>query len=174
MRTGATGKFYVTDHAIARYVERFRPGLHRRAALAELIAISSAAERVRACSDGTEVWRGPKDAPVSRMIFLVAPRSEGLLPAISTVPARKMLAPSPNNHAARRKAKRKAEFLEAMQASLVSGVRPGDVTHATLRIIGRAWPAVTADRCTRAKRLRGDRLPSSGKLPGSRSRSWTR
>ena len=124
MKTGARGKFFVTEHAIARYIERFRPGLDRRDALSELIAISSAAEKLRTCPDGTEVWRGLKAAPVSRLLFLVAQRSEGLLPAISTVPARKTTPPSPDNHTARRKAQRKAAFLDAMKASLVSGFDP--------------------------------------------------
>lgn len=110
MKTGAIGRFYVSDHAITRYIDRVRPGLSRSVALAELIRIGSAAEKLRTFEDGTELWRGPKKGPAPRLLFLVGPKSEGTLPVMRTVPRRKKQLPSPNNHRARRRAERDVAF----------------------------------------------------------------
>ena len=115
MKTGAVGRFYVTPHALRRYTERCRPHLSPARALDELVSVADRAERVRVFADGHELWRGPKRAAVPRLLFLVAPRSEGVLPAICTIPRRRKEAPRADNHRARarasQRAARRAQFL---------------------------------------------------------------
>jgi hypothetical protein len=110
MKTGAVGCFYVSAHAIGRYIERVRPNASRQVALAELILISSTAEKIRTFEDGTELWRGSNKCLVPRLLFLVGPTSEGTLPVIRTVPVRRKQGPSPNNHRTRRRAERRLAF----------------------------------------------------------------
>ncbi len=110
MKTGAIGRFYVSAHAITRYIERVRPGIARSVALAELIRIGNGAEKLKTLEDGTELWRGPKKSPAPRLLFLVGPKSEGTLPVMRTVPVRKKQNPSPNNYMARRREARRISF----------------------------------------------------------------
>lgn len=108
MKVGAFGCFYITPHALGRYIKRHRRDLAPAAALHELRDITTRAERVRTFEDGHELWRGPKRAPVPRLLFLVGPRSEGALPAVVTIPNRPRLTPKPDNHRARYRAARRA------------------------------------------------------------------
>lgn len=117
-KTGAAGKFFVSPHAVTQYIARARPTIPRGEALLELIRLSSAAVRLRCYLDGRELWRGPNKDVVPRLLFIVGPTSEGVLPVIETIPVRRLAAPSPNNHKARARAKRatayRASFAEAV------------------------------------------------------------
>lgn len=110
MKTGASGKFFVTPHAIDQYLLRVRPGVSRQEALADLIRTSLGATKVRDFPDGRELWRGPNKGVVRRLLFIVAPSREGVLPVIETVPPRRQSPPQPNNHRARKRAKRAAAY----------------------------------------------------------------
>lgn len=122
MKTGAIGRFYVSPHALDRYVERVRPRLPRAAALRELVAISSAAEKLRTFEDGDELWRGPNTGPAPRLLFLVAPQSEGRLPVIRTVPERKKQDSKRDNHRARKSEARRIAY----RARHLADSPPGD------------------------------------------------
>jgi len=91
-----TGRFFVTPHAVHRYIERIRPGLGYEEARAELIALAAEARLVRPyLTPGlppAELWRGPRVGPASakdrrsRLRFVVTPGTRaGGLPAIVTV-----------------------------------------------------------------------------------------
>jgi hypothetical protein len=124
VKTGAVGHFFVSPHALSRYRSRYRPRLAREAALTELIRLSSEANHVRSFEDGRQLWRGPKRAPVPRLLFVVAPAPEGALPVIETVPGRPKLSPSPDNRLARyRRARR-----DAWAARLLADSPPAEPT----------------------------------------------
>lgn len=110
MKTGASGKFFVTPHAIDQYLLRVRPGLSRQHALVDLIRMSAGATKVKDLPDGRELWRSPNKGVVRRLLFIVAPSQEGVLPVIETVPPRRQSPPQPNNHRARKRAKRLAAY----------------------------------------------------------------
>lgn len=59
-RDRARGRWYVTPHAVERYIARVRPGVEYRQALGELISMSERAHFVKMRRDGNELWRGPK------------------------------------------------------------------------------------------------------------------
>lgn len=92
-RTGAVGKFFVTPHAVTRYIERVRPGIERAQALRELIYIGELAHKVgpyrglRGLGVELEFWRGPRFGNLrqSKLRFVVAPGSGSELPQIVTV-----------------------------------------------------------------------------------------
>jgi hypothetical protein len=90
-RGGARGRFFITPYAVARYLERVRPSLATRAALEELIGLTSDEEAVckgdylwpglRAAVGPDvklELWRGPRrrrgptELAQSRIRFVVA------------------------------------------------------------------------------------------------------
>lgn len=50
----------VTEHAVARYIERIRPGLAEDSALRELAAMLSGSHPVKELEPGLWLWRGPK------------------------------------------------------------------------------------------------------------------
>ena len=79
---GAVGPFFVTPHAVWRYIERVRPGISYRQALHDLIAQGRGAHRVKQLDSGHELWRGPKPR---RLRLLVAPASGGGLPQLVTI-----------------------------------------------------------------------------------------
>lgn len=97
-RRGASGRFYITPHAVAQYRARLRPWLTEEAALAELMRLTDQGRFVRE-HDGAgsraqfgwgvrlEMWRGPdcKHAEgATRLRFLVA-YGDGELPQVYTV-----------------------------------------------------------------------------------------
>ena len=78
---GARGPFFVTPHAVRRYIERVRPGLTYEQALGELVAMARGAHLVKELASGLELWRGP---PPRRLRFRVSPGCGGL-PQLVTV-----------------------------------------------------------------------------------------
>lgn len=99
-KTGATGLFFVTPYAVARYRERLRPRLSYQRALEELIVLTSAGRQVgpylgrqlpqKFPGLRLEVWRGARVGPVrqqdrrSRLRFVVG-YGPGELPQVITV-----------------------------------------------------------------------------------------
>lgn len=91
-KRGATGRFFVTPHAVSRYRERYRQACGYRHALRELILITSAGKRVGPTHDGRgEIWRGPrigskaKQDRRSRLRFVVCAGAHGEKPQVVTV-----------------------------------------------------------------------------------------
>ena len=54
------GRWFITPHAVRRFIARINPGDTYEQALEQLIAMSERAHRTRVRPDGTEEWRGPK------------------------------------------------------------------------------------------------------------------
>lgn len=88
---GAAGRWFVTPHAIDRWIERFTPRSFREAPLTEamrarvlgwIIDETERARFVKRLASGVELWRGPKPR---RIRFLVGASSDGALPALLTV-----------------------------------------------------------------------------------------
>jgi hypothetical protein len=75
------GPFFITPHAVWRYVERIRPGLTYERALRELIDICKGAHAVKEIEPGLSLWRGPKPR---RLRLRVSTREPGL-PQLVTV-----------------------------------------------------------------------------------------
>lgn len=90
------GKFFVTPHAVRRYIERIQPDLGYEAALGEVIKLVEEARYIRPYANPGlppgQLWRGPPVGPRSandrrsRLRFVVVPNERpGYLPAIVTV-----------------------------------------------------------------------------------------
>lgn len=78
----AKGRWFVTPHAVRRYLERVRPGLTYEQALAEIIRESWRARPVKPWGRA-HLWRGPKPR---RLRYIVAPAPRGRrLPVLITV-----------------------------------------------------------------------------------------
>lgn len=77
---GVRGRWFVTPHAVARYIERIAPGLTYEQARARIIRDSERAHRVKVV-DGVEHWRGPRPL---RVQYRIGP-GEGDLPAVVSV-----------------------------------------------------------------------------------------
>lgn len=54
------GEWFITSHAVRRYIERIRPGISYERALGELIEISEGAHPVKEIEPGLWLWRGPR------------------------------------------------------------------------------------------------------------------
>ena len=80
LSTAVRGAWFITPHAVRRYIERIAPHLSYGQALAELISESERAHFVRA-DETCEQWRGAKPR---RLRFRVA-RGEAGLPQLVTV-----------------------------------------------------------------------------------------
>lgn len=82
---GARGRWFVSPHAVRRFIERFAPRLDYDGALESLIEQSVTAHFVKLTRhggiDGFELWRGPKPW---RARFVVHPGGSGL-PVLVTV-----------------------------------------------------------------------------------------
>ena len=79
----ASGRWFVTPHAVNRYRQRFAPGSPYEEALAELIRASETARRVKVLPTGLVLYRGPKPR---RLRFFVQEQVGPLaLPALVTV-----------------------------------------------------------------------------------------
>lgn len=63
------GRWFITPHAVRRYIERVRPGLDYEQALAEITEHSLTARRVKEIAPGIDLWRGAKPL---RLRFRVA------------------------------------------------------------------------------------------------------
>jgi len=72
----ATGRFFITPHAVRRFIKRVRPGASYNEALGELIRLSDGAHLVKRVvgdyGDDVEIWRTGKPL---RMRLVVAPTS---------------------------------------------------------------------------------------------------
>lgn len=77
------GQFFVTPHAVKRYVRRVCPGLSYGRALAEIVRAVERAHRVKGLPGGAELWRGPR--PDRLRIFVAPARAPGLAPVVVTV-----------------------------------------------------------------------------------------
>lgn len=77
----ARGRWFVTPHAVRRYIERVRPELTYEQALEELVAASMRARRLRETSPGVALYR---DGRPLRTRFRVAENGPGL-PQLLTV-----------------------------------------------------------------------------------------
>lgn len=85
-RVSAAGRWFVTPHAVERYVERIEPGLTYDEALGRLVALSERAhfvrEKVTVDFGRVEIWRGPKP---TRIRCYVVPGGEGEMDVLVTV-----------------------------------------------------------------------------------------
>jgi len=77
----AVGRWFITPHAVARYIERVDPRASYEVALARLIAESETATRVKEIEPGVALYRGRKPR---RLRYRVAETGEGL-PQLLTV-----------------------------------------------------------------------------------------
>jgi len=75
------GKWFVTPHAVARYIERVRPGASYETALRELVRESETARPVKEIEPGLWLYRGAKPR---RLRYRVSTREPGL-PQLVTV-----------------------------------------------------------------------------------------
>lgn len=82
----ARGKWFITPHAVRRYVERCRPGLFYELALGELVAASETAKLRREVEPGVLEYVGPKP---HRWRYRVATGGQGL-PQLLTVLGRSL------------------------------------------------------------------------------------
>lgn len=76
-----SGKWWISPHAVQRYIERIRPGISYERALGELVAMSEAAHPVKEIEPGLWLWRGPKPR---RLRFRVSTSGAGA-PQLVTV-----------------------------------------------------------------------------------------
>lgn len=74
MSASAAGNWFVTPHAIRRYIERCKPGMSREKALRELVALSRVARFRRDLGPGIVEMVGPKP---SKWRFRVSTRGPG-------------------------------------------------------------------------------------------------
>jgi hypothetical protein len=81
-KAGAVGRFFITPHAIARYVERVHRGISYERALGEIIQIAAKAHYVKDYHGGKQYWRGPKPM---RLRLLVSPAAGDELPQVMTI-----------------------------------------------------------------------------------------
>jgi len=83
VNSGARGRWFVTPHAVWRYIERIRPGIDYEMARDELIEESLHAHFVRRQGNG-DLWRGRRPL---RLRFIVGWTDEavGGLPPLLTV-----------------------------------------------------------------------------------------
>lgn len=84
----ATGRWFITPHAVRQYIARVRACSYDEA-LADLIRISEAAHYVKPTKGGAQMWRGPrhrigKGRRTGGIRLIVGP-GEGDLPALLTV-----------------------------------------------------------------------------------------
>lgn len=98
-RTAARGRWFITPHAVERYIERVEPGLTYEQALGRLIDLSNAARHVKTYPrqpdspsekyrHGYELWRGPR--PMRLRCWVAQPDKAEItghpaLPALITV-----------------------------------------------------------------------------------------
>lgn len=80
---GASGKFFVTPHAVHRYQERVHHGISYEKALSEIIEEAERAHYVKPYKGGAQCWRGAK--PMRLRLVVSPPNGKGKLPQIITV-----------------------------------------------------------------------------------------
>jgi hypothetical protein len=69
------GRWFITPHAVRRYIMRVRPGLTYEQGLGELIQLSERAHYVKNLDNKAQLWRAGK--PI-RLRFVVIPSTRGL------------------------------------------------------------------------------------------------
>jgi hypothetical protein len=79
----AAGRWFITPHAVRRYLQRFAPRSTYPEALAELIRASVSARRVKVLPTGLVLYRGPK--PRRLRFFLQEDVAPLTLPILVTV-----------------------------------------------------------------------------------------
>ena len=79
----ASGLWFVTPHAVRRYIERFAPRSTYEEALSALIRVSAEARRVKTLPTGLVLYRGPK--PRRLRFFLQENVAPSALPILVTV-----------------------------------------------------------------------------------------
>jgi len=79
----AAGAWFVTPHAVRRYIERCEPGLTYEQALETLVRLSTEAQRVRDIAPGLALYRGPKPL---RVRLRVADADAGLPQLVTVLP----------------------------------------------------------------------------------------
>ena len=79
----ASGRWFITPHAVKRYVKRFAPRSTYEEALSELIRASVEARRVKTLPTGLALYRGPK--PRRLRFFLQEDVAAPALPILVTV-----------------------------------------------------------------------------------------
>ena len=79
----ASGRWFITPHAVQRYIERFAPRSSYEEALSALIRESTAARRVKALPTGLVLYRGPR--PRRLRFFLQEGVEAPALPILVTV-----------------------------------------------------------------------------------------
>jgi hypothetical protein len=79
MNGGIRGKWFITPHAVERYIQRVRPGISYDEALEDIIAYSEAAHRVKEWRPGVDLWRGPKPHRLRFMVGTLRPGAPQLL-----------------------------------------------------------------------------------------------
>lgn len=75
------GKWFISPHAVHRYIERLARSLTYEQALDDLVAYSETAHYVKDWKPGVELWKGPKPR---RLRFLIGHREDGA-PQLITV-----------------------------------------------------------------------------------------
>lgn len=75
------GPWFITNHAVERYIQRWRPGHTRSKALRELIEASNRAQPKGILESGAQLWRGPRPM---RIQMIVSSGHDGL-PQLVTV-----------------------------------------------------------------------------------------
>lgn len=75
------GPWFITPHAVQRYIERCRPRASYEEALHELVELSRGAVRKKTLESGAELWRGPKPL----RLRMVVDRGNGGAPQLVTV-----------------------------------------------------------------------------------------
>ncbi len=79
----ASGRWFITPHAVRRYIKRFAPRCTYEEALSELIRASGEARRVKTLPTGLALYRGPK--PRRLRFFLQEGVEPPALPILVTV-----------------------------------------------------------------------------------------
>lgn len=78
------GRWFISPHAVQRYIERIEPGLTYEQALAKLIRVSDKAHRVKPWRNGLILYRGPRPRRL-RLMVSEAVTPERPLPQLVTV-----------------------------------------------------------------------------------------
>lgn len=77
------GRWFITPHAVRRYIERVHPELTYDEALLVLTKLSELARRVKEIEPGIALWRGPRP---ERLRCIVAENADGgRLPQLLTL-----------------------------------------------------------------------------------------
>ena len=79
----ASGHWFITPHAVRRYIDRFAPRATYEEALSALIRLSAEARRVKTLPTGLVLYRGPR--PRRLRCFLQEGVKDHALPVLVTV-----------------------------------------------------------------------------------------